>query len=131
MYIELQADDPRRAATFYRGLFGWEIEPVDENLPVEYWRLHTPELADIPVTRRVAGGIVQRQAPPPQPGAGTNAYVCSFEVEDFEAAAGLIERLGGKVALAKFAVPGRCWQGYFLDPEGNTFGLFEVDEAAA
>jgi len=30
----------------------------------------------------------------------------------------------------KFAVPGRCWQGYFLDTEGNTFGVFEVDPDA-
>jgi hypothetical protein len=33
-------------------------------------------------------------------------------------------------ALEKFAVPGTCWQGYFLDLEGNTFGLFQVDENA-
>jgi predicted enzyme related to lactoylglutathione lyase len=37
---------------------------------------------------------------------------------------------GGIVALPKFPVPGRCWQGYFVDPEGNTFGIFEVDENA-
>jgi predicted enzyme related to lactoylglutathione lyase len=41
-----------------------------------------------------------------------------------------ILNLGGIVALPKFAVPGRCWQGYFVDTEGNTFGIFEVDEKA-
>jgi hypothetical protein len=35
-----------------------------------------------------------------------------------------------KISLPKFAVPGKCWQGYFQDPEGNTFGVFEVDERA-
>lgn len=34
------------------------------------------------------------------------------------------------VALPKFAVPKTCWQGYFVDPEGNTFGIFEVDANA-
>jgi hypothetical protein len=34
------------------------------------------------------------------------------------------------VALPKFAVPGKCWQGYFIDLDGNTFGIFEVDEGA-
>jgi len=34
--------------------------------------------------------------------------------------------LGGKTALPKFAVPGVCWQGYFIDTEGNTFGLFQL-----
>ena len=27
-------------------------------------------------------------------------------------------------------VEGRCWQGYFFDTEGNTFGIFEVDGKA-
>jgi hypothetical protein len=29
-----------------------------------------------------------------------------------------------KISLPKFAVPGKCWQGYFQDPERNTFGVF-------
>jgi len=33
--------------------------------------------------------------------------------------------------MAKFAVPGRCWQGYFLDTDNNVFGIFEVDGNAA
>jgi predicted enzyme related to lactoylglutathione lyase len=37
---------------------------------------------------------------------------------------------GAVVVLEKFAVPGMCWQGYFLDSEGNVFGIFEVDEKA-
>jgi uncharacterized protein len=32
--------------------------------------------------------------------------------------------------LPKFAVPGVCWQGYFIDTEGNTFGIFQPDPAA-
>jgi uncharacterized protein len=46
-----------------------------------------------------------------------------MEVEDFDVVAQILD-LGGKVALPKFAVPGVCWQGYFIDTEGNTFGLF-------
>ena len=52
-------------------------------------------------------------------------------VEDFDKTAEKILKLGGIVALPKFAIPGRCWQGYFLDLDGNTFGLFQVDETAA
>jgi uncharacterized protein len=33
--------------------------------------------------------------------------------------------------MERFAVPGRCWQGYFVDCDGNVFGIFEVDESAA
>jgi predicted enzyme related to lactoylglutathione lyase len=37
---------------------------------------------------------------------------------------------GGKVALPKFAVPGVCWQAYFLDSDGSTFGVFQPDSPA-
>jgi predicted enzyme related to lactoylglutathione lyase len=53
-----------------------------------------------------------------------------MEVDHFDATSNLIVARGGQVALPKFAVPGTCWQGYFIDPEGNTFGIFEVDSTA-
>ena len=71
---------------------------------------------------------VRAQPPPPQ--CGTNAFVVSIEVESFDETAQQIVGLGGTIALPKFAVPGTCWQGYFIDTEGNTFGLFQVDETA-
>jgi predicted enzyme related to lactoylglutathione lyase len=52
------------------------------------------------------------------------------EIEDFDATEEIIRKLGGIVALPRLAVPGQCWQGYFIDTEGNTFGIFEVDENA-
>ena len=54
-----------------------------------------------------------------------------MHVECFDKTAETILKNGGQIALAKFPVPGRCWQGYFLDPQGNTFGLFQVDNHAA
>ena len=50
--------------------------------------------------------------------------------EDFDKTAQTITKLGGEVALPKFAVPGLCWQGYFRDTESNVFGIFQVDEQA-
>jgi uncharacterized protein len=76
------------------------------------------------------GGLLRRPAKAPTEGSGTNAFVCSFEVEDFDGTAARIQGQGGAVALAKFPVPGRCWQRYFIDTEGNTFGIYQVDETA-
>jgi len=121
LYFEIHADDTRRATEFYRTVFGWRFEKMD-GLPVEYWRIETGG------TR---GGLLKRPAGAPPEGRGVNAFVCSVEVEDFDEIGEKIARAGGRVALAKFAVPGTCWQGYFIDTEGNTFGLFEVDRAAA
>jgi predicted enzyme related to lactoylglutathione lyase len=76
------------------------------------------------------GGILKRPAPVPPMQSGTNAFVCSMQVENFDETSAAIARNGGRVALPKFAVPGKCWQGYFIDLDGNTFGIFEVDEGA-
>ena len=119
-YFEIQADDPKRACQFYGDLFGWKFTKA-EGLPVEYWRIETDGLR---------GGLLKRPAKTPPPEHGTNAFVCSIEVEDFDKTAEKIAALGGKVALPKFAVPGVCWQGYFLDPDSNTFGIFQVDQKA-
>lgn len=119
-YFEIQADDTTRAIEFYKGVFGWKFDKVD-GLPIEYWRIETGG---------PRGGLLKRPAPAPPPQSGTNAFVCSPEVENFDETAAKIEKLNGQVALPKFAVPGICWQGYFVDTEGNTFGIFQVDENA-
>ncbi len=42
----------------------------------------------------------------------------------------LILKNGRQVALPKFAIPKRCWQGYFIEQDNNVLGIFEVDENA-
>jgi uncharacterized protein len=119
-FFEVQADDPVRAAHFYGAIFNWKFAKV-EGLPVEYWRIET---------EGPRGGLLRRPAAPPALGSGTNAFVCSMEVRSFDQVAGQITSLGGRVAAPKFAVPGVCWQAYFIDTEGNTFGIFEPDSNA-
>ena len=119
-YFEIQADDPGRAVRFYRDVFGWKFDKV-EGLPIEYWRIET---------EGPRGGLLKRPAKSPPAEHGTNAFVCSMEVANFDAIATRILSAGGQVALPKFAVPGVCWQGYFIDTESNTFGIFQPDAAA-
>lgn len=38
---------------------------------------------------------------------------------------------GGRVALARFTMPGMAWQGGCLEPEGHTIGLHRADPSAA
>lgn len=120
MYFEIQADKPEVLVKFYSEIFGWKCTR-DENIPIEYWRVET---------EGIGGAILERPAQVPGPMQGTNAYVCSMEVENFDKTAEKILKLGGQIALGKFAIPGKCWQGYFLDTQGNTFGIFEADEKA-
>ncbi len=115
-YFEIQASEPEKTADFYANVFGWKfMEQAD--LPIRYWQIETNE---------IRGGLLERPARIPPPEFGTNAYTCSIEVENFDATAEIILNNGGQVAMAKFEIPGRCWQGYFLDPDNNVFGIFEV-----
>ncbi len=119
-YFEIQADDTNRASHFYKKVFGWQFDRAD-GLPVEYWRI---------VTGGTRGGLLKRPAQAPPPECGTNAFVCSIEVKNFDETAEKIASVGGQIAFPKFAIAGTCWQGYFIDTEGNTFGIFEVDTSA-
>jgi predicted enzyme related to lactoylglutathione lyase len=121
-YFELQASDPERAIAFYERVFGWSFVEQPQITTIRYFQI---EGAGMP------GGLLQRPAPIPEAPAGTNAFVCSMQVESFERTAELILENAGSVAMERFAVPGRCWQGYFIDCDGNVFGIFEVDESAA
>jgi predicted enzyme related to lactoylglutathione lyase len=126
MYFEIQADDPQRAIQFYSTVFGWKFVEAP-GLPIPYWRIEiTPSTSGF----ADGGGLMKRPVKTPPPGCGTNAFTCSFEVKSFDETATRIVELGGMVALPKFALPGKCWQGYFLDTEGNVFGMFEVDALA-
>lgn len=119
-YFEIQSSQPAREVQFYKQVFGWKFIK-EEKLPIEYYRIETGG---------IHGGLLKRPAKIPSTETGTNAFVCSVQVAHFDKTSELIIKSGGQVALPKFAVPGRCWQGYFLDPDFNTFGIFEADENA-
>ena len=119
-YFEIQSGNPEREITFYKNIFGWNFVP-EKNLPIEYYRVETKTLF---------GGLLKRPAASPPSEFGTNAFTCSFQVENFDKTAAIILSNGGKVALPKFCIPGRCYQGSFLDGDNNVFGIFEVDENA-
>jgi len=119
-YFEIQATQPESVIAFYREAFGWRFTR-QEQIPIPYWRIET---------EGIRGGLLQRPAQTPPPECGTNAYVCSIEVSDIDAVTHTILSLGGRVALPKFAMAGVCWHGYFIDPDGNTFGVFQPDPTA-
>ena len=119
-YFEIQSSDVERSVSFYKKIFDWKFIR-DHNVPIEYYRIETGG---------IQGGLLKRPAQTPPAGTGTNAFTCSVEVENFDNTSKLILDAGGIVAMPKFAIPGRCWQGYFLDTDANVFGIFEVDTNA-
>lgn len=119
-YFEIQASEPKKLVDFYTNVFGWTCTK-DEQIPIEYYRIKTGGMH---------GAILKRPVAVPPMEYGTNAFTCSIKVDDFDLIAQKIFDNGGKVAMPKFAVPGSCWQGYFIDTDNNVFGLFQTDENA-
>jgi predicted enzyme related to lactoylglutathione lyase len=74
--------------------------------------------------------MLKRPSPKPSAEKGYNAFVCTIQVEDFDETAKKIEAAGGEVVMPKFALPGMAWQGYFIDTEGNAFGVHQSDPNA-
>ena len=119
-FFEIQSSDPGRDVKFYQAVFGWKFTR-QESLPIEYYRIETDGMD---------GGLLKRPAQVPPMEAGTNAFTCSIQVENFDNISERILKNGGIIAMPKFAVPGKCWQGYFVDLDHNVFGIFQIDENA-
>ena len=130
VHFEIPADNPERAAKFYRELFGWDIqrfegssEGMDKSL--EYWMVKTvpTDAQGRPTEQGVNGGLMRRMYPNQPP---VN-YISVESVDDF---VGKAQRLGAKVLMGKSPVPGMGWFAQLNDPEGNLFAVWETDSSA-
>lgn len=119
-YYEIHAGLPEREMRFYKEVFGWKFIR-EEAIPFPYYRIENAG---------ILGALLQRPAGKPALGLSSNAFVCSIQVENFESTASKIVNAGGSLFIPKFAIPARCWQGYFLDTDENMIGIFEVDDKA-
>jgi hypothetical protein len=127
VHFEIQADDLERAKQFYGAALDWSFEDYSAMTGSPYWGISTgPDDQS-----GINGGILQRPVSAPAPEQGTNAYVCTVQVDDYDATERKILDAGGRVALPKTALAGMAWQGYYLDTEGNTFGIHQPDPDAA
>jgi uncharacterized protein len=116
VWFGIPADNPERARAFYSDLFGWKINSapgVDD-----FWYIDTGGAEESP-----DGGLKKRE----HPQESIVNYVSVDSVTEFSKK---IEKLGGKICLAKTAVP---QMGYFAvcqDTEGNSFGIWQSDANA-
>lgn len=117
IHFEIPADEPERAVKFYRDVFGWTTQKIGG--PMDYWLAGTgPD--DEP---GINGAITRR--------GDRSCLVNTIDVPSFEESVKKIEAAGGKVLMPKMAVTGVGYMTYAVDTEGNTFGIMEMDAAAA
>jgi uncharacterized protein len=128
VHFEIPADQPERAAEFYRELFGWEIKHLGPagSGGIDYWLVQTvpTDAEGQPTEPGVNGGLMRRM----MPGQTPVNYISVENVDEFARKA---ERLGAKVVMPKMPVPGMGWFSQLKDTEGNVFAIWEHDPAAA
>ena len=127
VHFEIHADDLERAKAFYADVFGWRFEDYTPVTGDPYWGVITGDDSEPGIN----GGLLLRPAPAPAPQQGANAFVCTIGVADYDTTHEAILAAGGTVAAPKVALTGMAWQGYYLDTEGNTFGIHQPDPNAA
>jgi uncharacterized protein len=133
VHFEIPADQPERAARFYRELFGWDIsrftgptEGMDyRDEGFEYWMVKTvpTDAQGQPTRPGVNGGLMKRMFP----GQAPVNYIAVANVDEFIRKG---ERLGAKVLMGKSPVPGMGWFAQLSDTEGNVFAIWETDAKA-
>ena len=126
VHFEIHVDDMERATVFYGEVFGWTFEDWSEYAGMPYFGAVTGD-ANQP---GINGALMQRQSAPSEQNRAIIGYVCTMGVEDYDSAETKILNNGGKVAMPKYALPGMAWQGYYVDTEGNVFGIHQPDENA-
>ncbi|KAB2336375.1 VOC family protein [Cytobacillus depressus] len=123
VHFEIHVNNMEQAKAFYREVFGWTFQDWSEYAGMPYFGVVTGSEDELGIN----GALMQRQSASPEVNQGLNAYVCTIGVENYDESEAKIIKNGGKVAMAKYALPGMAWQGYYFDTEGNIFGLHQPD----
>jgi predicted enzyme related to lactoylglutathione lyase len=116
IWFDVPVDDFKRAGKFYGSLFGWKIAPLP-NMP-DYWHIDTGGGDDTP-----DGGLMKRKCP-------EHPVTNYVHVESVAKASAKVEKLGGKVHMAKTAVPNMGYFAICQDTENNTFAIWETNGSA-
>ncbi|MBA9083798.1 hypothetical protein FHR92_000241 [Fontibacillus solani] len=126
VHFEIHVNDMERAKKFYGEVFEWTFEDWSSYAGMPYFGAVTGKDSEMGIN----GALMQRQGAAPEPGTALNGYACTMGVADYDATEAKILNNGGTLALPKYALPGMAWQGYYMDTEGNIFGIHQPDENA-
>ncbi len=114
-WVDSNQPDPKAAAEFYAGLFGWEVEDV---MP--------PESEVRYFMARIRGGDVAALGSIPSgapPNAVWNTYIW---VDDVDETASKVRDAGGTALREPFDIPSFGRMAVFADPEGAAFSVWQA-----
>ena len=118
IHFDLSADNPERAAEFYKKVFGWRVDKWEG--PEDYWMIQTGTENQPGITGGIAGRIKPED---------TTAVV--FDVDSVDGVSEQVVNSGGVIREEKKAIPGAGYLVMCRDTEGNTFGIMQIDESVA
>jgi len=116
VHFEIPVDDAARASAFYRDTLGWQINGLGAQ---PYWLV----IAGTDDEPGANGALIAR-------GDVHRSPVLIVGVDDIDATIAKVEAGGGRMLHGKLPVPGVGWSAYFVDPEGNTIGIFQPNPSA-
>lgn len=117
-HFELASNDLEKTASFYRDVFGWQIQKWEG--PVDYWLITTGDASTVGIN----GGLM----PADENFIGT---INTVEVDDIDGVIAKIKANGGQMAMEKHVIPGVGYQAYFKDNAGIVLGLHQADPNAS
>ncbi len=124
VHFEIHSTDPDKARKFYNTVFGWTFEQFEGH---PYWLVTTEEphehSDDEPHEHEpgINGGLMPR----PEGSERMNAFVCTMDVPNCDAAVQQVVDAGGTVTMPADDMPNVGRIAYVRDPDGNAFGLFQ------
>jgi uncharacterized protein len=119
VHFEVPYDDADRAASFYRDVFEWAIQPIPE---MNYTIVSTGPAGPEGMPSEpgyIGGGMTSRQAPVERP-------VIVLAVDDIDETLAMVEKHGGRAVGEKMQVGEMGFAAYFDDSEGNLMGLWQT-----
>ena len=126
IHFEIHVDNMERAKGFYEEVFGWTFQDWSEYAGTPYFGAVTGDENELGIN----GALMQRKGAAPEANQPLNGFAGTMGVADYDVTEKLILENGGKVAVPKHALPGMAWQGYYVDTEGNVFGIHQPDQNA-
>lgn len=112
-YIEMPANDPKKAWTFFEALFGWKFDDYGP----DYCAFNDG---------RMAGGFYRAET---AAAVANGAPLIVFYRKDLPAAVKQVKSLGGSISKDIFSFPGGH-RFHFKDPNGNEFAIWSESEAS-
>ena len=116
VHFEIPAENPERAAAFYKKAFGWKIEKWPG--PMDYWLVNTGDSG----APGINGGLMKK--------GDVKTTTNTIDVQSVEKAVATVTSVGGKLIMPKTPIPGVGYFAYCEDTEGNLFGVMQFDPNA-